>query len=313
MSDLKYQKRKARNTFMLLLTALIWGCAFVAQSVGMNFIGPFTFSAVRSAVGCLFLLGYIALIHRHTKSGKTALKSRKQLVIGGFFCGFIMFAASNLQQFGILYSGVGKAGFITALYIVFVPLIGILLHRKHGKRLWLAVALALVGLYLLCVKSGNLYPESGDILLILCAVIFAVHILLVDRFTNLVDGVWLSCIQFFVCALLSAIAMFFVEEPQISAILLAWKPILYAGILSSGIAYTLQIVGQKGLNPVIASLIMSLESVFAALAGWFILGETLSVRELIGCGIVFAAIILAQIPDKSRLLPDDAEELFDKD
>ena len=319
------KKTTWRNPLLLLLTAVIWGVAFVAQSVGMDYVGPFTFNFVRCIIGgavlipCIFLLDHIrgseetdaqsqkaAGIQGQkatgTKSQKTAVYTwhQRELYIGGICCGIALFAASNLQQFGIKYTTVGKAGFITAMYIVIVPLLGIFLKKAVGLQIWISVILAVAGLYLLCITEG-FSIGGGDLLVMLCAVVFSLHILIIDYFSPRVDGVRMSCIQFFVCGLLSGIGMLFTEHFDLGAILQAWVPILYAGVLSCGVAYTLQIVGQKGMNPTVASLILSLESVVSVLAGWLLLGQKLSVRELSGCVLMFAAIILAQLPDREAV------------
>lgn len=300
------KKLQVRNSILLLLTATIWGCAFVAQSVGMDYIGPFTFTAIRSLIGSVFLVPCIWILGKFKNTEKQVEKTsvetqkdRKELFVGGILCGIVICVASNLQQFGIMYASVGKSGFLTALYIILVPVLGIFIGRKPGKKICLAVCLAVIGLYLLCMKSGMLKIEFGDILLLLGAFTFSIHIMVVDHFTQKTDGVKLSCIQFLVCGILSAVAMFLFEKLSWTDIFTAWAPILYAGILSCGVAYTLQIVGQKGMNPTIASLIMSLESVVSAIAGWIILGQVLSAGEIAGCIIMFAAIILAQLPEKS--------------
>ena len=221
------------------------------------------------------------------------------LLAGGICCGLALFVASNLQQIGIQYTTVGKAGFITALYIVMVPVFGIFLKKRAGIRVWVSVALAVAGLYLLCI-TDRLALGKGDILVLLCAVVFAVHILVVDHFSAKADGVRMSCIQFLVCGLLSGVCMLIMERPEMPLILQAWQPILYAGVFSCGVGYTLQIVGQKGTDPTVASLILSLESVVSVLAGWLLLGQRLSVRELGGCALMFAAILLAQLPERRQ-------------
>lgn len=290
-----------RQSLLLFLTATIWGIAFVAQSVGMDYVEPFTFNAARNIIGAVVLLPCIHFL-KYFKAkdfNKTHEESKKTLLIGGISCGVLLFIASNLQQFGIQYTSVGKAGFITAMYIVLVPIFGIFLHRKIELRIWGAVALAVTGLYLLCMTEGSFVFQTGDLFVLVCAVAFAFHILVIDYFSPKVDGVKLSCIQFFTCAVLSAIGMLCFEEPKLSQIFAAWLPILYAGVLSCGVAYTLQIIGQKGINPTVASLILSLESVVSLLAGWIILGQTLSDRELTGCALAFVAIIIVQLPLKS--------------
>lgn len=293
-------KLQIRNSILLFITAVIWGCAFVAQSVGMDYIEPFTFSAVRSLIGSAFLVPCIWLLGKRKNTEAIKVKEdKKELLRGGIICGVIICVAANLQQIGILYTSVGKSGFLTALYIVIVPVIGVFLGKKPGKKLCMAVVCAVVGLYLLCMKVGTFSLEFGDVLLLLCAVVFSLHIMTIDYFTQRVDGVKLSCIQFLVCGILSGIVMLIFEHPSFTAICTAWAPVLYTGILSCGVAYTLQIVGQRGMNPVVASLIMSLESVVSAIAGWLILGQILSGRELAGCVVMFIAIILAQLPEKS--------------
>ena len=293
-------KSNIKGNVILMITAFIWGTAFVAQSVGMDYVGPFTFITARYIVGGLFLIPCIYLLD---KMNKKEVKERgnadkKILMTGGFLCGIALFTASCFQQIGIKYTTVGKSGFITALYIIIVPLLGILFKKKVSAKVWVSVAISLIGLYLLCMNE-NFSISRGDFLVFMCAVCFSIHILIIDKYSSLVDGVRMSCIQFFVAGLLGIIPMFVFENPQIKDILNACSPILYAGIMSSGVAYTLQIIGQKYTSPVLATLIMSLESVFAALSGWFILGELLSFKEFTGCCFVFIAIILAQLPDRN--------------
>lgn len=292
---------KIKNGIMLVLTAFIWGTAFVAQSVGMDYLGPFTFNGVRSLIGGAALLPCIWLFQKG--KGKATEKpsrgARKELIAGGIACGLLLFAASSLQQIGIQYTTAGKAGFITAFYIVIVPVLGMFLHKKISGKVWGAVAIALAGLYFLCITE-KFAVGKGDILIFLCALIFSIHILVIDYFSPKVDGVKMSCIQFFVCGIVSLPPMFFTETPKIGAIVEGWAPLLYAGVLSCGVAYTLQIIGQKNVNPAVASLILSLESCFSVLAGWMVLGEKLSMRESVGCVLMFAAIILAQLPDRKK-------------
>lgn len=291
-------KQQIKSSLILLLTATIWGVAFVAQSVGMEYIGPFTFNAIRCVLGELVLIPVILVLKKKKETGaeNQEKEDKKTLWAGGIACGVILCIASNLQQFGIMEASVGKSGFFTALYIVMIPVIGIFIGKRPGIKLWFCVALAVVGMYLLCMKDGSFTIERADIMLLLCALAFSFHILVVDYFSPRVDGVKMSCIQFFVCGVLSAVGMLFTETPDISNIQAAWLPLLYAGLLSCGVGYTLQIVGQKGINPVIASLIMSLESVISALAGWVILGQVLSPKEILGCILMFVAIIITQIP-----------------
>lgn len=287
-----------RNSFILFLTALIWGVAFVAQSVGMDYVGPFTFNCVRSLIGGAVLIPCMAVLRRinppEKKEGGDRQEQKKTLLAGGVCCGLALCAASSLQQVGILYTSVGKAGFITAFYIVIVPVLGIFFHKKCSAFVWAGVALALAGLYFLCITE-SLTIGKGDLLVFLCALLFSVHILVIDHFSPLVDGVAMSCIQFFVSGIICAVPMLLFEKPQIGHILAAWQPILYAGVMSCGVAYTLQIIGQKGMNPTVASLILSLESVISVLAGMILLGQKLSGREILGCALMFAAILLAQL------------------
>ncbi len=296
---------KPRNAFMLLLASFIWGTAFVAQSVGMDYIGPFTFNGIRSLIGAAVLVPFIGLFgylrkrEAQKKGSEVPPENRRDLLTAGITCGVLLFIATSLQQIGLQYTSVGKSGFITAFYIVFVPVLGIFLHKKTGWRVWTAVGIALVGLYLLCITE-EFTIGIGDILTIFCALTFSCHILVVDHFSPKVDGIKMSCLQFLVCGLLSMPFMFLFETPRPDAIFAGIGPLLYAGALSCGLAYTLQIVGQKNMNPAIASLLMSPESCFSVLAGWVVLGERLTGREYLGCALMFAAIILAQLPDRKE-------------
>ena len=294
--------KKLQGTMMLLLTALIWGSSFVAQRAGMEYIGPFTFNGIRSLIGGLVLIPVIFLFSKEKKEELTEDEKKagkKTLLLGGILCGIVLFAASSLQQIGMVYTTAGKAGFITALYIVLVPILGVFIRKKVKPIVWLCVILAVAGLYLLCMTDG-LSLGRGDLLVLLCAFAFSIHILVIDYFAPRTDGVALSCIQFFVCGILSLFPMFLAETPVWFAILDCWIPILYAGVLSCGVAYTLQILAQKHTDPTVASLLLSLESVFAAIAGAIILHEQLAPRELAGCVLMFAAIIIAQLPSKTE-------------
>ncbi len=301
---MKKETSTLKNSLLLLLTATIWGVAFVAQSVSMDYIGGFTFNAIRNIIGAITLVPVILIFSKQNPAADQnpadRQKARKTLITGGICCGILLCLSSNFQQFGIKYTTVGKAGFITACYIIIVPIIGIFLKKKCSPFIWIAVLLSLGGLYLLCIIPGEGFSiGKGDTLVLICAVLFSFHILTVDHFSPLVDGVKMSCIQFLVCGILSGIPALIFENPNITNILQAWMPILYAGILSCGVAYTLQIVGQKGMNPTVASLIMSLESCISVIAGWLILGQNLSSREIFGCVLMFGAIMLAQLPQKS--------------
>ena len=286
-----------KSPLLLLLTATIWGVAFVAQSVGMDYVEPFTFNGVRNLLGALVLLPVICGMSGERDVAEEK-KDTKTLWLGGVLCGLCLCVASSLQQIGIQYTTAGKAGFLTAMYIIMVPVFGLFLKKKCSPFVGISIVLATVGLYLLSIKEGfNI--GKGDIYVISCAVVFSIHILVIDYFAPKCNGVKLSCIQFLVCGVLCSVIALVVEEPTISGILAAWLPIAYAGVMSCGVAYTLQIIGQKGMNPTVASLILSLESVISVLAGWLLLHQTLSAREIIGCAIMFAAIILAQLPTKS--------------
>lgn len=291
------KKTALKNPLLLLLTATIWGTAFVAQSVGMEHVGPFTFNGVRSLIGGVVLLPLIWFLDRTGGREKKAQtpRDRKNLIAGGIACGVMLCIASNFQQFGIQYTTVGKAGFITAFYIVLVPVLGLFIHRRCPALVWAGVALALGGLWLLCMGGDTVSVGTGDLLVFIGSIMFSIHILVIDHYSPLADGVKLSCIQFFVCGILSVLCMFLFEQPDLSAIWDARGSILYAGAMSCGVAYTLQIVGQKGMNPTAASLILSLESVISVLAGWVLLRQALSGRELAGCALVFAAVLLVQI------------------
>lgn len=289
-----------RGSLMLVLTALVWGVAFVAQSEGMNYVGAFTFNGCRFLIGGLVLIPCIWALDR-LEIGKPAATSSRELarrrrtgIVGGICCGFFLCVSSALQQLGITRTTVGKAGFITALYIIIVPLLGLFLGRRIAWRVWVSVAVAAVGMYLLCI-TGGFSIGRGDFLVFLCAIGFSFHILVIDYFSPRADGLVISCVQFLTAGVISAILMFALEQPSWGAVCAAASPILYAGLVSCGVGYTLQVVAQKEVAPTIATLIMSLESVFSLLAGWVILGQRLSGRELVGCALVFVAILLAQL------------------
>lgn len=284
------------------MAALIWGLAFVAQKYCTEYISPFTYNAVRSYIGTAVLVPII-LIMRSAARKKAfenglayeGIKNLKKLITGGICCGVLLSSASVLQQAGIEETSSGKAGFITALYVVLVPIFGIVMKKRTPVSVWISVIIAVIGLYLLCVKSGFTIAR-GDFIVFICAIIFALHILVIDYFSPMVDGIAMACLQFFVSALLSTVCMFIFEAPHISSILRCWLPLLYLGVFSTAVAYTLQIVMQKNTNPAVASLILSFESVFAALGGWIVLNEVLTARELTGCILMFAAVLLSQIP-----------------
>ena len=293
--------KKMRGNLMLLLTALIWGTAFVAQSAGMDHVQPFTYNGIRTLIGGLVLIPVILLFDR-LKPAESRPSTEEQRVInknsllGGVCCGVVLCVASCFQQFGVSMTTAGKAGFITALYIVIVPLMGVFIKKKIPKIIWLCVAIAVAGFYLLCVKEG-FSIGTGDLLVLCCAFFFSIHIMVIDHFTaGKVDGVRMSCVQFLVAGIMAIVLMFLFEEPTLASVWNARVSILYAGVMSCGVAYTLQILGQKDTDPTTATLLMSLESVFAALSGWVLLHESLSLKEIFGCALVFVAVILAQIP-----------------
>lgn len=294
--------KQTRNTLLLVLAAMIWGGAFTAQSLGAE-VEPYTFLAGRSWLAVAFLLPLTAVLdararRRGQASGWPATpQDKKNLYWGGFLCGTALFVASSAQQTGITISlSPAKAGFLTALYVVIVPLLGLLAGRRPPRHIWLCVALSVGGMYLLCMQDGFGSLELGDALLLFCGLLFAVHILTVNRWSPLNDGVKLSLVQFAVVSVWATLAALLFETPSLSAVMDNLGSILYCGILSSGVAYTLQIVGQKDLNPTIASLAMCLESVFGALFGWLVMNDVLTGRELAGCALMFGAVVLAQLP-----------------
>lgn len=317
-------KNPMKGVTLLLIGSFIWGTTFVAQSMGTNHLDAFSFNCIRNFIG-VFALAPVLLwqIFTNKKSMNSVQNTNscdnfptklqnghllqelrlvftKDLMIGGIICGTALCLASNFQQMGIESSTVGKSAFITTLYIVLVPLLGLFFKKKLPLQIWCGVILAMIGLYLLCMKNEAFVLETGDIYLLLCAFFFTIQITAVDHFAPKVNCIALSMMQFFVTAILSGICMLFNELPTLENIVGGMIPLLYAGVLSSGVAYTFQIIGQKHLAPTVASLIMSLESVFATLAGWIVLKEYLSTKELIGCGLVFAAVILSQIPERKK-------------
>lgn len=293
--------KRAGHGLLLFLAASIWGMAFVSQSKGMEYMHPLTFNGVRALIGAFVLLLYIG-ISRMTAGRRATPVNWRVTVKAGVLCGVAMTAASTLQQFGILYTTVGKAGFITALYIIFVPVGGVFLHRKVSPIVWFGAVLAAVGMYLLCM-SESLSLEKGDILVFLCAIVFAAHIMLVDHYSEQADGVIVSCIQFTICGAVCGTGALIWGGPSLSQLQDGMGALLYAGVLSCGVAYTLQIVGQRSVNPTVAALIMSLESVVATVAGWAaykmgMLGtdQSMTPRQILGCVIVFLAVVLVQLP-----------------
>lgn len=301
--------KKWLGSGMLLLTAIIWGVAFVAQSVGMDYVEPFTFNFARYIIGGIVLLPFLKLgnpkkqeISSKTDADVTLAKKKmiKKSILGGIGCGILLCIASMLQQFGIMYTNVvGKAGFITALYIILVPVLGIFFRKKTKPLVWICVVISVIGLYLLCVSDGYRL-EVADIFLLACALFFAFHIIFIDYISPGTNGVLISCVQFFVAGILCMVAMLLFETPSLAGIVKAYIPILYTGVLSCGVAYTFQILGQKYVEPTKASLILCLESLVSVLAGWILLQQALSARELIGCVVMFVAIIMAQFVQKEE-------------
>ena len=294
-------RKHTRQNGYALLTAAIWGTAFVAQSVAADYLDAFSFNAARASVAFLFLLLFCMLRRwirraKGTDAGMTA-QGKKDLLWGGLCCGAFLSVASTLQQKGIETTSAGKSGFITALYIIIVPICGIFLKKKAPRTIWLSVALAVVGLYCLCMK-GDFSLSEGDFYLLLCAVCFSGQILCVDHFSEKVDGAALSCVQFLVMAVLCSAGMLMNGLPSREAVQPCLGAILYAGVFSSGVAYTLQILAQRGSNPTVVSLLMSMEAVFATIAGALILHDRMSGREYLGCVLMLAAVILAQLPDR---------------
>lgn len=309
--------RFIRQNVLPVLAAFIWGTAFVAQSVGADYVGPFTFNAVRSAIAFVFLLGLCVVFRFRRKKdfaaqAKPRPNYRRDLLLGGLCCGVALALGSNLQQKGLETTTSGKAGFITAMYIVIVPILGIFLKKKVGKTVWVSVALAVAGLYCLCIQQ-DFSISRGDFYIFLCSLCFTAHILIIDHFTQKVDGVELSCAQFLAVTVFSSVGMLAAENPSWEALRQCAWPLLYVGIFSSGVAYTLQIVAQRDSNPTVVSLLLSLESVFATLAGALILGDRMSGREYFGCALMLAAVVLTQIPVREKnIAPETAEGEHEK-
>ena len=290
------------HTLMLLVASFFWGTTFVAQSLGAEYVGAGTYLALRTYIGIIFLLPFV--LYRDKKDIKDSglgpqelqdkrSREKQAFIKGGMLAGLFIFLASFAQQYGIAYTSVAKAGFLTTLYVVFVPVISLLFGRRFDNKIWISIALSVIGMYLLCM-NGSFYLEIGDALMILSALGFSVQILAVSRYSKRIDPVKLTLAQFIVEAMLATIVMLVLERPDLSSIHSALPAILYAGIFSSGIAYTLQSLGQKNLNPAIASIAMCLESVFGTLSGWIVLGQKLSLREATGCILMFVAIVLTQ-------------------
>ena len=306
MDNSSVNKNSLSGMLMLTLCAFIWGTAFIAQSVGGEYAEPLTFNCARSFLATIFLFLCCLLFDKLSGKPFRVLGTdeplrRDRTIKGGIICGIALTLASFMQQLGIMYTTVGKSGFITALYIVLVPFLSYAIYRTRITLVQcISVGIAAVGMYFICINEG-FSINKGDFYTLICAICFAAQIIAVDKVIANLDGVRLSLVQFATCTVLNGVLMFIFESPSLTTVLLGWVPIAYAGIMSSGVAYTLQIVGQKHCNPVLACMIMSLESAFALLSGWLLLGQAMSSREIFGCVLVFAAIMLAQIP--TEMLP----------
>ena len=305
MNNSSANNHSTRGVLMLTLCAFIWGTAFIAQSVGGDYAEPLTFNCARSILATIFLFGCCLLFDKAAGKRFTVLGSddpiyKDRLIKGGITCGFFLSLACFFQQLGIMYTTVGKSGFITALYIILVPVLSYIFYRRSVSLLQgISVAVAAIGMYFICINEG-FSINKGDLYTLICAFCFAAQIIAIENIIKNLDGVRLSLIQFMTCSVINGVLMFIFETPSLSNIIAGWAPIAYAGIMSSGVAFTLQIVAQRDLDPTIASLAMCLESVFSALAGWLILGETLSATELCGCALMFGAIVASQLPEKKR-------------
>lgn len=291
--------RNLKGSLILILCAFIWGMAFSAQSTATNYIGPFTYVFMRSVVTCIVLFAVYPLF-RGKRDANAQQHGKKRYLVLGAVLGAILFGACALQQAGIAYTSAAKSGFITALYIVIIPIIGLFTGNKVGRQVWLGVAISLVGMCLLCLKD-DLTVNKGDLITLGCALVFSFHIITIDKYAGGMNSVLLSAIQFGSSALCALPFMLLTEDINLSNVLACSTSILYAGVCSGAIGYTLQMVGQKYAEPTLASLLMCLESVFAALGGWVLLGESLALREMLGCLLMLGASIIAQLPDKRRL------------
>lgn len=299
-----------RQSFLLFLTATIWGSGFVAQAIGMDHVTPFTYTFFRTFLGAIVLLPVIVLLQRlkardMAKKGETAPAhkgTRKDLLLGSICCGIFLVGGESFQQFGLVTTDAGKAGFITSMYVIFVPILGLFLGKKLNLGIVIGVIMSIVGLYLLCIK-GSLTISQGDFLILICAVVFSMHILTIDHFIQKCDGVALACGQFFAASVVALILMLIFDYDVFAweDVFAAGLAILWSGIMSNGVAYTLQVVGQRGMHPTIATLILSLESVMAVIFGILMLNESLTVREGLGCILILLAVIIAQVNIKPLL------------
>jgi drug/metabolite transporter (DMT)-like permease len=289
-----------KGAILLIITAIIWGTSFVSQKLGMNYVEPLTFGASRFLLGAVVLIPVILISDRITKrkveksDESREITYNKDLIAGGTLCGASLFLGAWFQQWGIVYTTAGKAGFITALYIVLVPVLGLFLHKKVSKLVWLGVTISTVGLYLLCVKEGFII-QKGDAIVLAGTIFWAMQILVVDAYVSKTDGLRLSFIQFLTAGIFSAIAALIFENPKFETIIACAGPLLYTSIMVVGVAYTLQIIGQKSTEPAIAAIIMSMESLFAVISGVIFLGETMTMKEVIGCALMLVAVLITQV------------------
>jgi drug/metabolite transporter (DMT)-like permease len=285
---------KIKSDLILLLAAIIWGFAFVAQRVGMNYVGPFTYNGVRFSLGVLVLLPFLIFRIKGGTPLFTEGGDVRKIIAGSVFTGLLLFGGVGFQQLGLMYTTAGKAGFITGLYVVMVPLVGLFFGHKSGWPLWIGAMLAVAGLYFLTIR-GEMTFNPGDQLVLACAVVFTFHVLFIGWLAPAMDSFLLAIIQFSVCAFLNLVISFLYEPVTFASVVAAWLPIAYGGILSVGVAYTLQVVAQKTAHPAYASIILSLEAVFAVLGGWMILSEELTPKMVIGCGLMLAGMIVVQV------------------
>lgn len=291
--------KKIRGNILLLITSLVWGMSFVSQSIGMDYIEPNTFNGIRSLLGGIVLIPVILVIDNSKKKQGTYRKCNyKKLLTYGTICGIFLCLGATLQTYGLRETTTGKSGFITALYIIFVSFIGMFLKKKFNSKIIFGVILSIIGMYFLCLSGSTIDFCFGDFLTFICAIVFTFHILAIDKFSPEIDGVKLSCVQFLVCGILNCIVMLIIESPDIALIKSCANAIIYSGVMSCGVGYTLQIIAQKYTDPTSASMIMSLESVFAAFSGWIMLGEKMEFMQIFGCVLMFIAIILVQLPDR---------------
>lgn len=301
--------KRTKSTILLFITAFIWGSAFVAQKMGGE-IGAFTYNGIRTLLGGLVLVPLIVMSDRADSGAQSMTRQEKReemkiLLVAGILCGLTHFAASTFQQFGVAYTSASKSGFITSLYAVLIPIFSLVIGKKVRPIIWGSAVLSVAGLYLISLKGGQLTFQKGDILTLLCAVFFAFQLMLIGHYAPKVNGIKLSSIQFIISGILGVVCMFIFEHPQLSMILPAWKAIAYGGIMSTGVGYTLEILGQKHVPAAEASLILCLESVFSALTGIALLHEHLTTVELTGCGLIFIAVVLSQLPSKNSLARPD--------